>query len=117
MNFDLTEDTNWLCDQNLNLLFTVLKDKSIPFQDKKRIRYRIFSHHIDLKTNSARVKFVLSIVAIILALSIANPGGSMILRNQLYEAVKAGKISKVVYRAILRLVRRKGILVDSDLLD
>jgi hypothetical protein len=40
----------------------------------------------------------------------------MILRNQLYEAVKAGKISKVVYRAIVRKLRKKGIIVDPDLL-
>lgn len=112
-----TESIAWLCDQNANILFTVLNDESIPFEEKKRTTYGILTQHIDLKTNSARVKFVLCIVAIILALSIANPGGYMILINQLYEAVKAGKISKVVFRAIVRKLRGKAVIVDPDLID
>lgn len=103
--------------QNLDILFTVLNDPSIPFEQKQRVTYRILAHHVDLTTHSGRVKFVLCIVAIIIALSIANPAGYMILLQQLVKLVKAKKISKVVLRAILRKLKGKNVLIDPDLLN
>lgn len=39
----------------------------------------------------------------------------MILLHKLYEAMKAGKISKVVYQAILYKLRKNRV-IDTDLL-
>jgi hypothetical protein len=41
----------------------------------------------------------------------------MILISQLQAAVRPGKISKVLFRAIIRKLRGKLIILDPDLID
>jgi len=86
----------WVSDNNLRFLSNTLRDKSIPFEERKKTASRILLKHVNLTTDIERVKFVLSMIAMLLGLYIVNHGSFLILRNQLFEAVRAGKISKTV---------------------
>lgn len=53
----------------------------------------------------------------LLILYILNYGSFLILINQLFEAVRSGKISETVYNEIKRILKGKSIIIDSDLID
>lgn len=108
---------DWLCDKPLKFLFAVLTDETLPFERKQKAVSTIFADYLDLSTEPARIKFVLCIVILLFILYGLNIGSYLLLLNQLYEALKAGKISKVVYHAILRRLKKRGIpIVDPNLI-
>jgi len=53
----------------------------------------------------------------IISLYIVNPHGYIILITNLIKAVKSGKISKVLVRGIIRLLRRRGLDVSPELVE
>lgn len=105
------------CKQNLKYLFKVLEDKGIPFEEKEKITRSIFSKYLNLKTMNGRVTFVLCIVLILYILSIQNQSGFIILLKNLIRAIREGKISKAIGRAIVRRLQKKGVDIDPELLD
>ena len=106
------------CDENLQYLFMVLKNPMIPFEEKKKLTSSILTKYLDLKTVNGRLNFVLCIVFICYAfVSIGDSSNYHILLRNLIKAIKQGKISKVVGRAIIRKLRKKGIPVDPELVE
>ena len=78
----------------------------------------ILTKYLDLKTVNGRLNFVLCIVFICYAfVSIGDSSSYHILLRNLIKAIKQGKISKVVGRAIIRKLRKKGIPVDPELVE
>lgn len=80
-------------------------------EHKKKAIYKVLTEHISLDTDNTRIKFVLCIITVLIALYIVNTSGYIILLNQLYQAIKDDKISKVLFRAIIRKLRKLGWLV------
>lgn len=113
---DAIKRIGWLCDKNLNFLYKVLTDTSISEEKKNVVTSEILTEDIKFKTDSDRVQFVLCIVAIMVSLYTPTPMNYMIFSKKLWKAVKEGKISKVVLRAILRQLGAKGLRIDPDLL-
>lgn len=106
------------CDQNLEYWFVVLKDPTIPFEEKERLTRLTFKKYLNLKTSDGRVNFVLCIVFILYILfSIENIASYHIILKNLIEAIKKGKIPKIVGRGILRKLKRKGLPIDPDLIE
>lgn len=101
----------------MKYLFKVLEDKGIPFEEKEKITRSIFSKYLNLKTMNGRVTFVLCIVLILYILSIQNQSGFIILLKNLIRAIREGKISKAIGRAIVRRLQKKGVDIDPELLD
>ena len=119
VSIELMESTikniEWVCNNEFEFLVAILNDESIPFKIKEKVTSKILLRHINFKTDSERIEFVLCMVTVLFSFWIVNPGGYMILLHKLYEAKKAGKISKVVYRAILYKLRKNGV-IDIDFL-
>ena len=105
------------CDQNLQYLDKILKDKTIPFEEKEKLAHSILTKYLNLKTQSGRRNFVLCIVFILSILSITNPSSFYIMMRSLIKAIREGKISKAMGRLIVRRLRKKGILIDPELAD
>lgn len=105
------------CDQNLEYLFKILNDPTMPFEEKQKIARSILTKYLDLKTMNGRVTFVMCIVLVLYILSIQTPSGYYILLKNLINAIKEGKISKIVGRAIVRKLQKKGISIDPELLE
>lgn len=105
------------CDQNLEYLFKILEDETIPFEEKEKIARSILTKYLNLKTMTGRINFVLCIVFVLYILSNQNPSGFYILLKNLIKAIKEGRISKAIGRSIIRRLQKKGIAVDPELLD
>ena len=105
------------CDQNLEYLFKVLEDKTMPFEEKEKVARSILTKYLNLKTINGRVTFVFCIVFILYILSIQNPSGFYILLKSLKKAVEEGRVSKAIGRAIIRRLKKKGIAIDPELLE
>ena len=105
------------CDQNLEYLFKILEDETIPFEEKEKVARSILTKYLDLKTMNGRIAFVLCIVFVLYILSIQNPSGFYILLKNLIKAIKEGRISKAIGRSIVRRLKKKGINIDPELLE
>lgn len=105
------------CEENLQYLFTILQDSTVPFEEKERLTLAILTKYLNLKTHQGRLNFVLCLVFIIYLLSIYAPGSAHIILRKLIESIKKGKISKKLARVIIRRLQRKGVLIDPELLD
>ena len=105
------------CDRNLKYLFKILEDETIPFEEKEKVARSILTKYLDLKTMNGRITFVLCLVFVLYILSIQNPSGFYILLKNLIKAIKEGKISKAIGRAIVRRLEKKGIVIDPELLE
>lgn len=105
------------CDQNLEYLFKILEDETIPFEEKEKVARSILTKYLNLKTMNGRITFVLCIVFILYILSIQNPSGFYILLKNLIKAIKEGRISKAIGRSIVRRLQKKGITVDPELIE
>lgn len=104
------------CNPSLEYLFEVLKDKNIPFYEKRRLTITL-SSSLNLKTPEERAKFILCVVFVLVFLSGLNISGYHALLASLADAIRNGKISKKLGRLIIRKLLRKGLLVDPDLMD
>lgn len=105
------------CDQNLKYLFTIVKDETIPFEEKKKVAHSILTQYLNLKTQSGRRNFVLCIVSIISILATKHNSSFYIMMQNLIRAIREGKISKAMARLIVRRLKKKGILIDPELAD
>jgi hypothetical protein len=105
------------CEENLQYLFTILQDSTVPFEEKERLTLAILTKYLNLNTPQGRLNFVLCLVFIIYLLSIYAPGSYHIILRKLIEAIKQGKISKKLARLIIRRLQRKGVLIEPELLD
>jgi hypothetical protein len=101
------------CDQNLEYLFKILEDETIPFEEKEKVARSILTKYLNLKTMTGRITCVLCIVFILYLLSIQNPSGFYILLKNLIKAIKEGRISKPI--AIVK--RLENIVVDPELIE
>lgn len=107
------------CDQNLEYLFEFLKkdSQSVSFKEKKRLTYSIFTRYLNLETMDKQRIFVLCIVGILSVFSITDMGSYHLILKNLLKAIKKGKISKTVGRAIIRRLKKKGLVVHPALLE
>lgn len=105
------------CDQSLEYLFKILEDETIPFEEKRKVARSILTKYLNLKTMNGRIGFVLCIVSVLYILSIQNPSGFYILLKNLIQAIKEGRISKAIGRSIVRILQKKGIAIDPELLE
>jgi hypothetical protein len=111
------KDCLYPCDNSLKYLFKILKDTNIPFEEKEIVTRSILTKHLNLKTATGRCNFVLCIVFILYIFSTQNMSSYYIILKNLIKAIKEGKISKVVARAIIKKLERNGVLVDPDLIE
>ena len=105
------------CDNNLKYLFKILNDETIPFEEKEKVARSILTKYLDLEKMTVRLTFVLCIVFLLYILSIQNPSSYYILFKNLIKAIKEGRISKAMGRAIVRRFKKKGIYIDPELLE
>jgi len=105
------------CDQNLQYLFNVLKDPTLSFEEKEKLTLSIFTKYLNLKTADGRINFVLCIVFILSIFSIQNMTNYHVILKNLIKAIKEGRIPKIVGRAIIRKLQRRGLLVNPELLE
>lgn len=105
------------CDQNLEYLFKVLKDPVLPFEKKEELTRSILTKYLNLKTADKRISFILCMVCILYTFSIHNPSGYFIILKNLIASIKEGRISKIVGRAIVRRLKKRGLLIDPELLE
>ena len=105
------------CDQSIEYLFKILEDQTIPFEEKEKVARSILTKYLDLKTLNGRITFVLCIVFVLYILSIQNSSGFYILLKNLIKAMKEGRISKTMGRAIVKRLQKRGIALDPELLE
>lgn len=105
------------CDPNLKYLFKIVRDETIPFEEKKKVAHSILTQYLNLKTQSGRRNFVLCIVSIISILATTHNSSFYIMMQSLIKAIREGKISKAMARLIVRRLENKGILIDPELAD
>jgi hypothetical protein len=105
------------CDQNIGFLFKVLKDTTLPFEEKEKLSCSILRKYLNLKTASGRLNFVLCIVSILSVFSIQDMASYHIILKNLIKAIKEGRIPKIVGRAIIRIPLKRGLLVNPELLE
>jgi hypothetical protein len=105
------------CDQNIQYLFMILKDPTLPFEQKEKLTRSILSEYLNLNTVDGRVNFVICIVSILYTVSTHSPSSYFLILKNLIEAIKGGKIPKVVARAIARKLKKRGLPIDPELLD
>ena len=106
-----------LCDQNIGYLFTILKDPTLPYEEKEKITRSILTKYLNLKTADGRVNFVLCIVFMCYIFSTQDMSSYYIILKNLIKAIKEGRIPKIVGRAIIRKLKKRGLLIDPRLLD
>lgn len=105
------------CDKTFEYLFSVLSDKEIPFEYKKKVSLKILMNHVDLQTTSGRLRFVFCIISILHIFAINDMSSYFIIIQNLIEAIKKGKISKRMARLIIRRLIRLNIAVDPELIN
>ena len=103
------------CDGSQKYLFDILKDETIPFEERQKIAHSLLTEYLNLKTPSGRRNFVLCIVFIISILATKHHSSFYIMMKSLIKAIREGKISKAMARLIVRRLRKKGILIDPEL--
>lgn len=105
------------CDPNLEYLFKVLEDSALPFEEKEKLARKILTKYLDLRTLNGRITFILCIVFVLYVLSIQNPSSFYIMMKNLIKAIREGRISKAVGRIIVRRLKKKGIVIDPELIE
>jgi len=105
------------CDQNLEYLVTVLKDTTLLFEEKEKLTRSILTKYLNLKTADGRLNFVLCIVFILSVFSIQDMSSYHIILKNLIKAIKEGRILKIVGRAIIRKLKKRGLSVNPELLE
>ena len=105
------------CDPNLQYLAQALTNPDLSFQEKKAIVEKIFTKYLDLRTPYKIITFIFCMVFLLYILSTQNQSSFYLLMKNLIEAIREGRVSKPVDRTIIRKLKRKGIIVDPELID
>ena len=103
------------CDQNLKYLFDILKDETIPFEERKEIAHSVLTKYLNLKTPFGRRNFVLCMIFIIYILFNNRHSSFYLMMRSLIKAIREGKITKSMARLIVRKLRKKGVPIDPEL--
>jgi hypothetical protein len=104
------------CDQGLEYLFTILKDTKLSYEEKEKLTISILTKYLNLKTADGRLNFVVCIVFIFSIFSMGNIPSYHLLLTNLIEAIKEGRIPKIVGRAIIRKLKKRGLYINPELL-
>jgi hypothetical protein len=105
------------CNQNLEYLFVILKDPNVSFDKKNELALLTLTKYLNLKTPNGRLNFVICIVYILYIFSSWDISSYHILIENLIKAIKEGKITKTLGRAIIRLLKRKNLPINPELLE
>ena len=106
-----------VCDQGLRFLLKVLTDPNMSRKEKKKACVRVFKQYINLTTKNKRSSFIICIALLLQILSYSEYGSFVLLLRSLIQAIKEGKISKEVGRAIIRRLIRNNIEIDPELIE
>lgn len=89
----------------------MLKDKTIPFEERQKIAHSVLTKYLNLKAQSGRCIVLLCMIDIF-----SNNGYSSfyILMRNLIKSIKK-KISKAMARFIVRKLKEKDINIDPEL--
>lgn len=106
------------CEPGWTFILEVLLNKDLPYSVREEKVKSFFRHQLSFQTKGDLVRFVACIVAIIvLFVGLGDTSSSFIVMQNLLEALKRGKISREVAKIIVRRLKRKGILIDPELLE
>jgi hypothetical protein len=89
----------------------------LPFEEKEKLTRSILTKYLNLKTAYGRLNSVRCIVFILSIFSIQNMSSYHIILKNLIKAIKEGRIPKIVGRAIIRKLKKRGLLVNPELLE
>lgn len=105
------------CEQGLVYLFKMLADENFPYEAKEQLARSILTKYLNRETMSGLKSFALCIIVLLYLLSIQNQSGYYIMLQNLIRAIKEGRMSKPIGRLIVRRLRKKGVLIDPELID
>ena len=103
------------CEPTLRYLFAVLTDKDIPFAEKQKEAASILRHYLNLNTLNGRIYFIICLSFILYIFYRQNMASYYIIMKNLIKAIREGRISKILGRAIVRKLKRKGLPIDPEL--
>lgn len=95
----------------------MLIDKEIPYDKKQELADSILSKYLNLKTARGLLNAAICIASLLYIFSVHNAAGLHIMMVRLIKPIKDGKISKLIARAIIRLVKRNGVDIDPELVE
>jgi hypothetical protein len=107
--------TDIVCSISEEFLVSVLT--SNLSENVKRKEIDNFLLKFNLTTHNDRISFIVCIVG--LAMFLLNGGymdSFLLLIHQLLEAVRSGRLARVLARLFLRILRRRGAPVDPDII-
>ena len=102
------------CDESLKYMFSVVMDKELPYNEKKKYVEYVFRVVLD---KNKPLHLVLCLISILLILSTQNTASYFLVLKNLIEAIREGRISKRIARIIVRRLLKKGRMVDPELLE
>jgi len=105
-----------VCDQGLRFLLKVLTNSEISRKEKKKTCVRVFKQYVNLTTKNRRKSFIICIALLLQILAYSEYGSFVVLLRSLIDAIREGKISKAVGRAIIRRLMRQNIEIDPELI-
>lgn len=108
-----------IIDEKWTYLFEYLSNPNIPYADKVKKGNEMLKKNIDLSTKAGRIRFFLVVMFILFGLRFLGPenNGFIAFMQSLVEALRSGKLSKRLARAIIRRLKRNNIPVDPELID
>lgn len=89
----------------------------MPFKEKEKITRSILTKYLSPETADGHVNFVFCIVFILYVFSNQNMSRYSLILKNLIEAIKEGRVSKIVGRAIVRKLKKRGLPIDPELLE
>lgn len=105
-----------ICNSSEAYLMKILQSSETSDELKKRSIQRLFER-FNLKNYTAQLSFVACIWSIMFFLWKNGLLNSLfLLLEKLYEAYRSGKISKAVYRALIRRLMKQKIPIDPSML-
>jgi hypothetical protein len=105
------------CHQSVRYLFLILSDPNVPYIEKENVSRKVLKQSLNIGTHDGRVNFVLCISIMLYIFSSQDPANYYVILQDLIKAIRDGRISKLIGRAILKRLIRKGIPIDPDLID
>ena len=103
------------CDHSLTYLFSILENKAIPFEERKKVAHSALTKYLNLKTRFGRQNFIICIVFVIFILFSNQHSSFYLMMESLIKAIREGRITKPMGRLIVRKLRKKGVPIDPEL--
>jgi len=106
------------CNYDFKSLVSILSDKEIPYYDRQKKALIILKQQFDSGTTESLVRFITCVVSILVLFTVLGDTTSIFLMMQnLLEALREGKILKRVARILIRKLLRKGVPIDTELIE